>query len=173
MLDESRKQAEQRKVRSVPEGYATVNPWIVSKNTGQLLEFLKKAFDAKEIARVYNPNGAIGHAEAKIGDSIVLLFDRPEGWPPTPCLIRLYLENGDDFYGRALASGATSVTKMTEMSWGDRIGRIRDPLGNVWWIQTHIEDVAPEEMERRGKEKKYIDAMEYLQSSFDGSFLVQ
>lgn len=152
-------------VQPIPEGYYTVTPWIISRDTARLLNFVKQAFGAEEIARVYNADGSIGHAECKIGDSIVMAFDAREEWPDTPCFLRLYVENGDSVYQQALTAGATSVTEMTTMFWGDRVGRVRDPLGNIWWIQTHIEVVDPEEMQKRAQEKKYIDAMRYVQNA--------
>lgn len=152
-------------VRPVPEGYHTVTSWIISRDTARLLDFAKQAFGAEEMGRVYNEDGSIGHAEFKIGDSVVMGFDAKAEWPDTPCFLRLYVEDCDAVYQQALAAGATSVTEMTTMFWGDRAGRVRDPLGNIWWIQTHIEDVDPEEMQKRAQEKKYIDAMQYMQSA--------
>jgi PhnB protein len=149
----------------IPEGYHTVTPWISSRDTARLLDFVKQAFGAEELARVSVENGAIGHAEFKIGDSIVMAFDAKEEWPDTPCFLRLYVADGDAVYQQALSAGATSVTEMTSMFWGDRVGRVRDPLGNVWWIQTRLENLDQEEMKKRSQEKKYIDAMQYVQQS--------
>jgi PhnB protein len=156
-----------RDVRPVPEGYHTVTPWIISRDTAQLLDFVKEAFGAEEIARVYNEDGTIGHAEFRIGDSVVMAFDAKEEWPDTPSFLRLYVEDGDAVYQRALEAGATSVTEMTNLFFGDRVGRVRDPQGNLWWIQTRLEDLDPEEMARRAKERAYIDAMQQVQESLD------
>jgi uncharacterized glyoxalase superfamily protein PhnB len=153
-------------VQPIPEGYHTVTPWISSRDTAKLLDFVKQAFGAEETGRVYNENGSIGHAEFKIGDSIVMAFDAKEEWPDTPCFLRLYVEDGDAVYQQALSAGATSVTEMTTMFWGDRGGRVRDPLGNVWWIQTRLENLDPQEMAKRAGEKRYQDAMQYAQQSF-------
>lgn len=153
-------------VQAIPEGYSTVTPWIISRDTAKLLDFMKQAFGAEELARVYNEDGTIGHAEAKIGDATVMAFDWRGAWE-TPCFLRLYVSDGDVAYQQALAAGAASVTEMTNLFWGDRVGRVRDPLGNIWWIQTHREDLDPEEMNRRAGEKKYLDAMQYVQQSFD------
>jgi len=119
------------------------------------------------LGRIYNEDCAIGHAEAKIGNSIVMAFDAKQEWPETPCFLRIYVADGDAMHRRALSAGATSVTEMTSMFWGDRGGRVRDPFGNVWWITTHVENVAPEEMGRRAAEKEYLDAMQYVQQSLD------
>jgi PhnB protein len=154
-------------VRPIPEGYYTVTPWIVVRGAAQLLDYMKEAFGAEEIARIYVEDGAIGHAEVRIGDSVVMMFDAKEQWPETPSFIRLYVEDGDAVYQRALAAGGTSVTEMTELFFGDRVGRVRDPFGNIWWIQTRIEDVEPGEMARRAQEQTHIAAMQYVQSSLD------
>jgi uncharacterized glyoxalase superfamily protein PhnB len=149
----------------VPEGYHTVTPWIISGDTAQLIDFMTVAFGAKELGRFQMEDGAIGHAEVKIGDSVVMMFDKKEHWPDTPAFLRLYVADGDAVFQQAVQAGATPVTEMTHLYWGDRVGRVRDPLGNLWWIQTRIEDVDADEMERRAGEKKWIDAMQYVQGS--------
>ncbi len=151
-------------VRAVPEGYHTVTPFVIVKGAARFLDFMTEAFDAKELARVM-VDGAIGHAESRIGDSVVMAFDAKAGWPDTPAFLRLYVDDCEATYEQALAAGATSVTKPTAMPWGDRVARVRDPLGNLWWLMTRLEDVSPEEMERRMGEQQYIDAMEYVQNA--------
>ena len=151
----------------IPEGYHSVTPWIISRDTDRLLAFMKQAFGAEELARVYNEDGSIGHAEAKIGDSIVMAFDAKDEWPDTPCFLRLYVEDGDAVYRQALAAGATSVTAMTTMFFGDRGGRVRDPLGNIWWLQARLENLDPQEMAKRAGEQQYREAMRYAQESLD------
>ena len=152
---------------SIPEGYHTVTPWIASRDTARLLDFVKQAFGAEELARVYVEDGAIGHAEFKIGNSIVMAFDAKEEWPDTPCFLRLYVSDGDAIYRQALSAGAISVTEMTSMFWGDRVGPVRDPVGNIWWIQTPVELIDSQEMAKRATEQGYLDAMRYAQESFD------
>ncbi len=154
-------------IRPVPEGYHVVTPWIISRDTAELLDFVREAFGAEEMGRVPAEDGSIGHAEFRIGDSIVMAFDAKEGWPDTPGFFRLYVEGGDEVYRRALEAGAVSVTEMTDLFFGDRVGRVRDPQGNVWWIQTRVEEVGPEEMEKRAGEKEFVDAMRYVQESLD------
>ena len=151
-------------VAKIPEGYCTVTPWIVSKNTAGLIEFVTNAFDAIEIARIEHDN-AIGHAEVRIGDSVVMMFDVPGDWPETPAFLRLYVADGDAVFGKALDAGASVVTEMTEMFWGDRVGRVRDPLGNIWWIQQRGDDLDPHEIERRAGQPEFTAAMEYVQRS--------
>lgn len=152
-------------VRPIPEGYHTVTPWMISRDAAGLINFVKAAFDAEEIARVVGEDGTIGHAEVRIGDSVVMMFDARPDWPDTPAFLRLYVQDGDAVFQQALRAGATTVTEMTHLFWGDRVGRVRDPLGNLWWIQERIEDVSPEEMERRSQEQPWIDAMQYVQGS--------
>ena len=154
-------------VQPIPESYRTVTPWIISRDTAKLLDFVKQAFGAEELGRVYVEDGSIGHAEFKIGDSIVMAFDSKEEWPKTPCFLRLFVPDGDAVYHQALSAGATSVTEMTSMFWGDRGGRVRDPFGNIWWIQTHVENVDPQDIAKRATEQEYLDAMRYAQKSFD------
>ncbi len=155
------------KVQPIPEGYHSVTPWIISRDTARLLNFMKQAFGAEEVGRVYNEDGTIGHAEAKIGDCVVMAFDARKEWPSTPCFLRLYVPDGDAVYQQALAAGATSVTEMTSLSFGDRVGRVRDPFGNLWWIQTRLENLDPEEMAKRAGDPQYHEAMRYLQESLD------
>ncbi|GAA2767007.1 Dot/Icm type IV secretion system effector PhnB [Streptomyces paradoxus] len=152
-------------VQPIPDGYHTVTPWIISRDTAGLIDYLKEAFDAEEIARVVGEDGRIGHAEVRIGDSIVMPFDAPPDWPPTPAFLRLYVEDADAAHRRAVAAGGTSVTEVTHLFFGDRIGRVRDPLGNLWWLQTRVEDVSPEEMERRLHDPKWTEAMAYVQGA--------
>jgi uncharacterized glyoxalase superfamily protein PhnB len=156
---------EPHEVRPIPEGYHSVTPFINAKGAAQLLDFMRDAFGAEEIARVEMEDGTIGHAETRIGDSIVMLFDAKDEWPWTPSFLRIYVHDGDAMFAQALKAGGSSITEMTNMPWGDRVGRIRDPLGNLWWIMTRIEDVGEEEMGRRYGEQKYVDAMQYVQSA--------
>jgi PhnB protein len=110
-------------------------------------------------------DGGIGHAEVRIGDSVVMMFDAKADWPETPAFLRFYVEDCDAVYQQALKAGAISVTKPTNMPWGDRVCRVGDPFGNLWWIMTRIEDVSPEEEEKRYGQKEYMDAMQYVQSA--------
>jgi PhnB protein len=165
MTSEPGKTAHPRLARPVPEGYTAVTPFIISRDSDRLLRFVEEAFGGKEIARVVGEDGAIGHAEARIGDAIIMMFDAKKDWPDTPAFLRLYVEDCDAVYRQALAAGATSVTEMTTMFWGDRVGRVRDPLGNLWWIQTRLEDLSAAEIERRSTQKEYIDAMNYVQGA--------
>jgi uncharacterized glyoxalase superfamily protein PhnB len=153
----------------VPEGYRTVTPWLISQDSAALIRFIERAFDGREIARVLNPDGRIGHAEMTVGDSVVMLFDSPPGWPSTPAFIRLYVPDADATLHRALQCGATAVTQVTYLAFGDRVGRVRDPQGHVWWLQTHVEDVDADTMRQRWSEPAYADAMAYVQNTLQHS----
>jgi len=154
----------------VPHGYCTVTPWIITKHAADLIAFLEKAFGAQETpgTRFYNADGSIGHVEARIGDSVVMLFDSKDSWPPTPAFLRIYVWDADATYRRALEAGATPITEVAEHFFGDRIGRVRDPAGNVWWLQSHIEDVDPQERRRRmSGASGFTDAMRDAQETLD------
>jgi uncharacterized glyoxalase superfamily protein PhnB len=136
-------------VKPIPDGYHTVTPCLYVEGASQLIEFLKKAFDAQETERVERPDGAIGHAEVKIGDSIVMLGDAGGEMEPMPTAIYLYVNDVDATYHKALQAGGTPLTEPANQFYGDRNGGVKDPAGNTWWIATHVEDVPREELERR------------------------
>ena len=152
-------------VETIPPGYHAVTPWIVSTQTAAVIDFLKKAFGAFEIARVSNPDGSIGHAEVRIGDAIVMMFDVPGMTRATPAYLRLYVDDADRVFRQALDAGASAVTEITELFWGDRVGRVRDPFGNVWWIQQRVEELDAAEMGRRMQDPRYAEAMQYVQDT--------
>jgi PhnB protein len=159
--------SDQPSAPGVPAGYGSVTPWLISRDSAALIRFLESAFDAEEIAgsRMHNPDGSIVHVEVRIGSSIVMLFDSHESWPETPGFLRLYVEDADATYERAIESGATSVTEVTELFWGDRVGRVCDPLGNVWWLQSHVTDVPPDQMQARMKDPRMVEGMRYVQET--------
>ena len=132
----------------VPAGYATVTPYLCVSDPAKLIEFLQKAFDAQLLFKMDGPGGRIMHAEMTIGDSRIML-GQPEPGKETHAMIHLYLADTDAYYARALAAGATSVREPADQFYGDRSAGVRDQFGNQWYIATHIEDVTPEEMERR------------------------
>jgi uncharacterized glyoxalase superfamily protein PhnB len=136
-----------------PEGYHTVTPYLIARGAEKVLDFVKSTFDAQELMRMPGPEGTVGHAEFKIGDSILMISDGGEGYPAMPCTVYVYVQNVDETYKRALAAGATSEKVPADQFYGDRSASVKDPCGNIWGIGTHIEDVAPDELERRAKEK--------------------
>jgi PhnB protein len=152
--------------RPVPEGYQAVTPWILARGAAKLIPFLERAFGAKESeGRFTNQDGSIGHTEIRIDGATVMLFDVPPDAPPTPSFLRLFVADCDAVYRRAIEAGAVSVTEPTDLAFGDRVGRVRDPQGNVWWIQTHREDVAPDVMKQRFTEKLWQDRMTYVEQT--------
>ena len=137
---------------TTPPGYGTVTPWIISADTARLIDFAKAAFGAEELARIPGPGGeGIGHAEVRIGDSVVMLGEAQDPWKPMPSTLYLYVPDTDATYRRALDAGATSLMEPADQFYGDRNAGVKDPTGNLWWIATHKEDVSPEEMARRPK----------------------
>ena len=132
----------------IPEGYATVTPYLCVVEAAKLIEFLKQAFAAEVIVRMDGPDGSVMHAEVKIGDSMVMIGQVPAE-RATRAMLHLYVADADATYKKALAAGATSVREMADQFYGDRSGGVRDAFGNDWYIATHVEDVSPEEMKRR------------------------
>jgi PhnB protein len=150
-----------------PAGYTTVAPWIVTHETGRLLDFITTVFDGEELGRVPLEDGSIGHAEIRVGDTVLLAFDQRTGWPDTPSLLRIFVPDADATMSRAVAAGAQVVTRPLTQAFGQRGGRVRDPFGNIWWISAIVEDVAPEEVMRRLVEPVYADAMRKAQETLD------
>jgi uncharacterized glyoxalase superfamily protein PhnB len=139
-------------VQPIPEGYRTVTPYLIAAGADRLLGFATKGLGAKERSRMDLPDGKIGHAEIEIGDSIVMLAEATDEWKPAPSTIHLYVEDCDAVYRQAIGAGGDSVQEPTDQFYGDRMASVRDPVGNTWWIATHIEDVSEEEMLRRAAE---------------------
>jgi PhnB protein len=140
---------------------------VISRDTAQLIEFLVLTFDATEIARVINDDGSIGHAEVRIGDSVVMMFDSRPEWPHTGAYQRVYVADADAVVKKALEAGGSVMTEVTEMAWGDRVGRIRDPLGNVWWIQERLAEPTPEAIFHRFAQSEFVEAMKYAQNTLE------
>jgi len=154
-------------VQPVPEDYGSLAPYVIVRGAARFLEFLKEAFGAVERGRFPNEDGTIGHAEVWIGNRVLMMFDGKPEWPETPAFLTLYVEDCDAVHHRALKAGAVTVTELSTNAWGDRGSRIRDPFGNIWWIQTHIEDVPEDKMMQRMSEKIYIDDMQVAQETLD------
>ena len=136
-------------IKAIPDGYHSVQPYLIVEGAAKLIAFAKAAFGAEERMHIGGPDGSIMHAEVQIGDSVVMLADANAEFRAMPTTILLYMEDVDAVYKRALAAGATSERGPEDMFYGDRSAGVRDPFGNRWWIHMHIEDVSPEEMERR------------------------
>ncbi|MEV8372377.1 VOC family protein [Kribbella sp. NPDC056861] len=152
-------------VTPIPAGYTTVTPWMISPDTAALMDYLARAFGAKELFRLATEDGVIEHAEMQLGDAKVMMFDARPDWPPTPAFLRLYVEDAHATHRQAIEAGGTSVTEVTNLAWGDLVGRVRDPLGNLYWIQTKIEDLTEEELAARYSDPVFAKAMAYVQSA--------
>ena len=139
------------KPKPIPQGYHTATPYLAVQGVPKLITFLKQAFYAEERERMTAPDGRVSHAEMKIGDSIIMMGEPTGESKSMPGMIYLYLEDTDAAYKRALQAGASSLREPTDMFYGDRNAAVTDPVGNQWWIATHVEDVPPEEMQRRMK----------------------
>jgi PhnB protein len=136
----------------IPDGFHTVTPYLTCPNVAAVIDFLKGAFDAKEVERVSLPDGRVMHAQVKIGDSNLMMGEPGGEWKAMPCTLYLYVPDCDATFGQALAAGGTSLAEPADQFYGDRHGAVKDGSGNIWWIATHKEDVSPDEMKRRQQE---------------------
>jgi PhnB protein len=152
---------------TAPEGYTTVAPWVVTDDTGAFLDFVTEAFGGEELARVATEDGLIGHGEIRVGDTVVLAFDRHADWPRMPSLLRVFVADADQTFARAVAAGSHVVTALADSAFGQRGGRIRDPFGNIWWVVSHVEDVAEDEMWRRLRDPVHAESMRVAQETLD------
>ena len=145
--------------KPIPEGYHTATPYLIIGGAAEAIEFYKKAFGATELFRFPAPDGKIGHAEIKIGDSPIMLADEypemgykgPQTLGGSPVSIMIYVDDVDTVFNRAVAAGASVKEAVSDKFYGDRMGTLADPFGHVWHVSTHKEDVSVEEMERRAK----------------------
>lgn len=145
----------------IPAGFHTVTPYLVVKGADRAIAFYKAAFGAEELYRhTCSKTHRIMNAKLCIGDSMVMLNDEfpehgcvgPSGEYPSPVSIHLYVANVDSVYDRAVDSGAESLMPVSDTFWGDRYGQLRDPFGHKWSIATHVEDVTPEEIQKRAQQ---------------------
>jgi uncharacterized glyoxalase superfamily protein PhnB len=144
--------------KPIPDGFHTVSVYLTVPNSVEAIAFYERAFDAKPISRMPGPDGkSTMHAEIKIGDSIVMLSDENPQWGSkspltlggTPCTMHLYVPDVDAFCARAAQAGCEIKYPVSDMFWGDRMGKLVDKFGHHWGVATHKEDVSPEEMDRR------------------------
>ena len=148
-------------VKPIPQGYRSVTPYLTLNDAARALDFYKRAFGAQEVMRMAGPDGKIGHAEIRIGDSVVMIADEmptsgtrsPQSLGGNTGGVFLYVDQADKTFNQAVSAGAQVEMPLADMFWGDRYGRVKDPFGQSWSIATHIEDVAPAEMEKRVKEQ--------------------
>ena len=140
------------KTNPIPAGYHTVTPYLTVRNAPGLIEFLRKVFDAQSVGRHDRPDGTIMHAEVRIGDSMLMVSEACEQMGAMPSHLYLYVPDADTTYQKAMDAGSQSIMQPENQFWGDRMGGVRDPWGNLFWIGTHIEDVSKEELDRRAAE---------------------
>ncbi|MET7386318.1 VOC family protein [Streptomyces sp. NPDC005529] len=152
---------------AAPTGYTTVAPWVVTDDTGAFLDFVTRAFEGEELGRVTTEDDLIGHGEIRVGDTVVLAFDRHADWPALPSLLRVFVAEADTAMKLAVAAGGEVVTPLSDDAFGQRGGRVKDPFGNIWWVISHIEDVPEDEMWKRLGEPAYADAMRVAQETLD------
>jgi PhnB protein len=150
-----------------PTGYTSVAPWVVTADTGAFLDFVSDVFGGEELARVSTEDGSIGHGEIRVGDTVVLAFDRRPEWPAMPSLLRVFVPNADEAFAKSLAAGAEVVTELGDSAFGQRGGRIKDPFGNIWWVTSHVEDVPEDVMWQRMQDPVYAEQMRVAQATLD------
>jgi PhnB protein len=147
-------------VDPIPEGYPQVTPYLHVDGANAAIDFYGKVLGATERFRMDGPEGTIGHAELQLGDSIIMVSDEfpdrdvrgPKSVGGTPVTISVYVEDVDSVFETALAEGATELRPVENQFYGDRTGQFEDPFGHRWSIATHVEDVPPDEMEKRAAE---------------------
>jgi PhnB protein len=153
--------------RVVPSNYSRIDPWVISRDTGAEIEFMRRAFGAQERpgSRMLNPDGTIVHVEVELADSVVMMFDTQPGWPDLPAHLRVYVEDAEATVDNAVAAGARVVTRPTLLAFGERVARVRDPHGHLWWVHERVEELDLEEMARRFAEPSFQQDMAYVQES--------
>jgi PhnB protein len=145
------------KVKAIPDGYRAATPYLSVKGATRAIEFYKEAFGAREVMRMAQPDGRVGHAELKIGEASIMLADEypeinfrsPQSIGGTPVNMLIYVQDVDSLVERATAAGAKLLRPVADQFYGDRVGVLEDPFGHCWLFATHIEDVSPEEMRKR------------------------
>lgn len=140
-------------VSPIPPGFRSVTPYIMVEGVAALLDFLQKAFNAQVNRQYPGPDGAVGHAEVRVDDSVIMIGDPAGRHKPMPAALYLYVTNVDTVYKQALDAGATSISEPANEFYGDRVAAVEDKWGNAWWLATHVEDVSEEELQRRSQSK--------------------
>ncbi|QEC76697.1 VOC family protein [Mucilaginibacter ginsenosidivorax] len=167
-----------QKIKTVPDDYTSITPWIISPSSVNLIAFLIAAFDAREVpnSRITNDEGVIIHVVVKIGNALVMLFDSRTDWASTPSFLNLYVDDVESAYQKALELGAKSVTDITTLYFGEKVCRVLDPFGNLWWINQRVEEVDftnPAEIGQRASTPEAIEGIAYIQKSLDGALKTQ
>jgi len=134
----------------LPEGNSVVSPYLIAHDVAGIIAFAKETFGATESFPPHmRPDGTIGHAQIKIGDSCIMLGEAQDEFPAMPCMIHVYIEDIDEAYDRALKAGATTVMEPSNQFYGDRSAGVKDKSGNLWWMAKRVEDVPHDELNRR------------------------
>jgi PhnB protein len=146
-------------VNPIPPDYPRVIPYLTVKGGSAAIDFYCNVLGAKERMRMPGPEGLVGHAELDIGDSVIMLADEfPDGGKSaqtigdTPVTVMVYVEDVDSVFKNAISAGATEMRPVENQFYGDRSGSFKDPFGHIWFVASHVEDVSPEEMEKRAAE---------------------
>jgi uncharacterized glyoxalase superfamily protein PhnB len=122
-----------------PSGYTSVSPYLIVDGAAETIKFLVAAFGATELRKFPAPDGRLMHAEVRIDDTVVMLADGAEGWPPMASYVHVYVPDVDATYQRALAAGGTSVQAPVKKDDADKRGGVKDAGGTTWWISTQVE----------------------------------
>lgn len=147
-------------VEPIPPDYPRVSPYLSVDGAAAAIDFYREVLGATERGRMEGPGGTIGHAELTLGDSVIMLADShpdfgnvsPKALGGSPVTISVYVEDVDAVFAKALSAGAKEVRPVADQFYGDRAGSFEDPFGHVWHVASRVEDVSPEEMERRARE---------------------
>ena len=149
-------------VKPIPDGYHSVTPYLIVEGAARALDFYKRAFGAEETFRMPGPDGRIGHAEMRVGNSMIMLADGnpamgakgPLAYGGSPISLMIYVPDVDKVFAQAVSAGAVVERPLANQFYGDRTGGIVDPFGHKWYLATHVEDVAPDELERRARAQR-------------------
>ena len=145
-------------VKAIPDGYEGITPYLICRNAEAAIDFYKRAFGAEEIVRIATA-GMVGHAEMRVGKAIFMLADEfpamcargPETIGGTPVSMYIYVEDVDSFTEKAIAEGLKVLKPVADQFYGDRSGHFEDPFGHQWGFATHIEDLTPDELNKRAQ----------------------
>jgi len=146
--------------KAIPDGYHSATPYLIVKGAANAIDYYKRAFGATELFRMADEKGTIGHAEIRIGDSVIMLADEtpgavchtPRSLGGTSVGMMIYVNDVDSVFKRAVEAGGKSLRPLTNQFYGDRSGTLEDPYGHIWTVATHVEDVPPEELKRRAQQ---------------------
>ena len=146
--------------KAIPDGYHSATPYLIVRGAADAIDYYKRAFGASELFRMADDKGTVGHAEIKIGDSVIMLADEtpgavchtPRSLGGSSVGLMIYVDDVDTVFKRAIEAGGKSLRPLTNQFYGDRSGTLEDPYGHVWTVATHVEDVPPAELKRRAEQ---------------------